>query len=232
MNNVIAIIPARGGSKGILNKNIVNFCGKPLLVWSIEQIKQAKGISSVWVSSDSKKILSIAEKFGANTIHRPSSLAKDTSSTESALLHAIEKIEEQGKPIDLVLAAQATSPLRETKDIEKALKDFKTQQCDSMFSCAVLKDFFIWKKLPNNNLISFNYDYRNRKRHQEIFQQYVENGSFYLFKPEILRKTNNRLGGKIGITKMDFWKTFEIDSLEDLEMCEVLMKHYLLKNKK
>lgn len=101
-----------------------------------------------------------------------------------------------------------------------------------MFSCAVLKDFFIWKKLPNSNFISLNYDYRNRKRHQEIFQQYVKNGSFYLFKPEILRKTNNRLGGKIGITKMDFWKTFEIDSLEDLEMCEVLMKHYLLKNKK
>lgn len=227
MTNVVAIILARGGSKGIPNKNIIDFCGKPLLVWSIEQAKKTRNIASVWVSSDSDKILEISKQNGANTIHRPESLSTDTSTGESGLVHALDEIEKKEK-VDIVIALQATSPLRESSDMEKALDSFEKEQCDSMFSCVALRDFFIWKKTSDGTYASFNYDYLNRKRRQDITEQFAENGSFYIFKPEILRSFQNRLGGKIGISKMEFWKMFEIDSAEDLELCETLMKHYLL----
>ena len=98
-----------------------------------------------------------------------------------------------------------------------------------MFSCSKLNDFFLWKK-QNKGYTSLNYDYKKRKRRQEIKKQYLENGSFYIFKPEILKKFNNRLGGKIDMIELEFWKSFEIDSFESLKLCEVLMKNYLLKN--
>lgn len=229
MTNVVGIILARGGSKGIPNKNIVNFCGKPLLSWSIEQVKHAKGVSSVWVSSDNDVILDVAREYGANTIRRPEILSSDTSTSESGWSHALEHIEKSGTPVDLILALQSTSPLRETSDIETALHNFEKLKCDSMFSCSALRDFLIWEKMISGTYKSVNYDHKNRKRRQDITEQYVENGSFYIFKPKILKELHNRLGGKIGITKMELWKSFEIDSIEDLELCETLMNHYLLK---
>jgi N-acylneuraminate cytidylyltransferase len=75
---------------------------------------------------------------------------------------------------------------------------------------------------------SVNYNYKNRGRRQDISKQYIENGSFYIFKPDLLRQCKNRLGGKIGMTRMEFWKMFEIDTIEDLKMCEVLMRAFLL----
>ena len=80
------------------------------------------------------------------------------------------------------------------------------------------------------NLESINYDWKNRKRRQDFSKQHIENGSFYLFRPEILREYNNRIGGRIGIVEMDFWKMFEIDSLNDLRMCSALMKEFLIED--
>jgi len=225
--NIVAIILSRGNSKAIPKKNIRKFCGKPLLNWSIEQAQNTKNISSVWVSSDNEEILNIAKKENAEIIKRPKSLSTDKSSSESGWIHAIKEVEKKQK-IDLVVALQATSPIRESKDLDKAIKKFKRVKADSMFSCSKLSDFFLWKK-QNNRYTSLNYDYKRRKRRQEIKKQYLENGSFYLFKPEILKKCNNRLGGKIDMIELEFWKSFEIDSLESLRLCEILMKNYLLK---
>ena len=93
MPNTVAIILARGGSKGIPKKNIMNFCGQPLVAWSIECAKNASNVSSVWVSSDSNEILKIAEKHGAGVIRRPKSLATDKATSVSAYLHAIKEIQ-------------------------------------------------------------------------------------------------------------------------------------------
>ena len=84
-----------------------------------------------------------------------------------------------------------------------------------------------WEEIAGK-LDSVNYDWRNRKRRQDIPKQYIENGSFYLFRPEVLRKNNNRFGGRIGVVEMEFWKMFEIDSIDDLRMCSALMKEFLL----
>jgi len=229
MANVVAIILARGGSKGIPRKNIIDFCGKPLVVWTIEQLQQTRGIGSIWVSSDSEEILSISRNCGVETICRPAEISGDFATSESGWLHALRIMENKVGRIDIILAPQVTSPLREASDIERGLRDFREQKCDSMFSCSVVKDLFFWERTSNEMLKSINYNYQNRKRRQDVSKQYIENGSFYLFKPEILRKYNNRLGGKIGMAEMDFWKMFEIDSMEDLRICEALMKAFIVK---
>lgn len=231
MANIAAIILARGGSKGIPEKNIINFCGKPLICWTIEQLRRAKEINSIWVSSDSEKILAISNNCGAETIHRPSEISGDFSSSESGWLHALDYIENKTGNVDIVVAPQVTSPLRDSDDIERAIRDFRVQKCDSLFSCSMAKDLYFWEEDYDGGLRSVNYDYKNRKRRQDIPEQYIENGSFYLFKPEILRKYNNRFGGKIGVKKMEYWKMFEIDSMEDLKICEALMSAFLLDKK-
>lgn len=223
---IVAIIPARGGSKGIPKKNIIDFCGKPLIAWSILQSRSSELIGEVYVSSDDDEIIDISCKYGAKVIHRPKELATDFSSSEEALLHAISIIERKIN-IDLIVFLQAIAPLRETKDIEGALKEFRTQKVDSLFSAARLEDFFIWRK-TSGGFESINYDYKNRVRRQDIETQYVENGSIYIFKPFVLKKYNNRLGGKIGIYQMEFWKTWEIDTMEDKELCEWYFKKYNL----
>ncbi len=225
---ITAIILARGGSKGLPNKNILNFCGKPLISWTIENCFNA-GISSVWVSSDSEEILEISKNSGAQLIKRPNSISNDNSTSEEAWLHAINHIESlQNNKIDFVFAPQVTSPLRETKDITNAIKIIDEQKLDSLFSSSVVEDLFFWEKDSSGTLESVNYDWKNRKRRQEISEKFVENGSFYFFKPEILKNNNNRFGGNIGFVKMEFWKMFEIDNKQDFRMCSALMKEFLL----
>lgn len=229
MKKNIALILARGGSKGIPKKNIINFCGLPLIAWSINQAKKAKGISDVWLSSDDEEILKIAKKFGAKTICRPKKLSTSSAKCEDGFKHAINEIEKNGLKINLVVALQATSPIRETKDIEYALKKFKNDCYDSMFSSCLADDLFLWKK-TKQNFTSINYDYKNRPRRQNFKDFVIENGSFYIFTPEILNKYDNRLGGKIGTYVMDSWKLFELDEPSDIQFCQLIMKNYILKN--
>jgi len=214
---IVAIIPARGGSKGIPKKNITPFSGYPLLVWTIRQAKESPHISDVYVSSDDNEILRISEKHGAKTITRPSDISDDFATSESSLVHAIQNM---NKP-DAVIFLQATSPLREVEDINGAIEKFKKEKMDSLFSASPMEDFFIWS-VKENDITSYNYDYENRKRRQDISEQVVENGSFYIFLPHVLQEKNNRLGGKIGYYLMDKWKMHEIDSLDDLALCEFL----------
>tara|TARA_B100001142_G_C14193157_1_gene600788 strand:- start:60 stop:743 length:684 start_codon:yes stop_codon:yes gene_type:complete len=223
--NITAIILARGGSKGIPNKNIIDFCGKPLIAWTIEHCFKG-GIEDVYVSSDSKEIIEISKEYNSKTILRPKELSKDESSSESAWLHAYDTIK-NNKKIDWIFAPQVTSPLRQISDVKNALKLASSDRYDSIFSCSTVEDLFFWKE-SKSSFKSINYDWRNRKRRQDIDKQYIENGSFYLFKPIILEMNKNRFGEKIGIVEMDFWKMFEIDSMDDLRMCSALMKEFLL----
>lgn len=228
MGKKIAIILARGGSKSIPKKNIVNFCGKPLIAWSIEQVINSKLIDDVWVSSDDDKILSVSKKYGANIILRPKCLSTNKSTSLSGWLHAIDAIEKNYSKINIVVGLQATSPVRESKDLDSALIKFMKGKYDSMFSASKIGDFYIWKK-SKNSYSSINYDYKHRPRRQDFEEQYVENGSFYLFKPTILKKYHNQIAGKIGISLMEFWKSFEIDEKDDLFFLSILMKNYILK---
>ncbi len=227
--NIVAIILARGGSKGLPNKNILNFCGKPLIAWTINNCLDA-GIRSVWVSSDSDEILQIASEYGAKKIKRPDNISGDFASSESAWLHAINIIElKLDQEIDWVIAPQVTSPIRDAKDIMNGISIAKQGEFDSIFSCSPVEDLFFWESDKKGVLNSINYDWRNRKRRQDINNKYIENGSFYVFKSEIIKKYNNRFGDKIGKVDMDFWKMFEIDTKDDFKLCEAIMKEFINK---
>jgi N-acylneuraminate cytidylyltransferase len=227
---IVAIIPARGGSKSIHKKNLIDFCGKPLLTWSIEQALASLLVNKVYVSTEDQEIAVVSKKYGAGVIQRPIELSTDTASSEDALVHAIDRIEKEGgRNIDIVVFLQATSPLRNPADIDNALRKFIDQDADSLFSGAILEDFLIWGD-ENGKLESINYNYRNRGLRQTRKKQYVENGSIYIFKPAVLKKENNRLGGKIIVYEMEFWKSYEIDSYEDIEICEYYMRNKLLRN--
>ena len=222
---VVAIILARGGSKGLPGKNIRPFCGKPLLAWTIENCRDG-GIEDIFVSSDSDEILEVGLQYGAKIIKRPDEISLDISSSESGWQHGLDRAEELLGEFDWVFAPQVTSPLRDKSDVQSGIELAKTGNYDSLFSCNVIEDFFIWED-KDGSMNSVNYDWRNRKRRQDIEQRYVENGSFYLFKSEILRKFLNRLGGRIGKVEMDSWKMFEIDNSTDFRKCEALMKEFL-----
>ncbi len=224
---IITIIPARGGSKGIPGKNIIDFCGKPLLAWSILQARNTQAIDEVFVTSDNDDILKVAEKYGAIPIQRPLELATDTATSESTILHALNIIKEQFNEPTLVVFLQATSPLRDSNDIEAAINTLIKQNADSLFSAALLDDFCVWQK-SDKNLQGLTFDPWNRGRRQDREPLILENGSIYVFKPFILREQNNRLGGKIASYDMPYWKSHEIDAQEDLDLCEYYFRKHLL----
>ena len=224
--NVQCIVIARGGSKGIPGKNIIDFCGQPLISWTINQAKKTKLISEVWVSSDSEKILDISGRYGAKTILRPKEFSTDTSSSEDAWTHALQHISKKiYKPIDFVVVPQVTSPIRNSYDFDRAILQIQEENSDSLLSVNKIEDRFIWSKDKSNLGRSVNY-YKNRRRRQEIEVTFLENGSFYIFRPEVLLKKKNRLADKISLYEMERHKMFQIDSLEDIKLAEVVMSGY------
>ncbi|MDV7340802.1 acylneuraminate cytidylyltransferase family protein [Terasakiella sp. A23] len=224
MSETVAIIPARGGSKGIPGKNIIEICGRPLIEWSIRQALQAQTIDSVWVSSDSEEILEVARKAGAETIVRPADISGDQATSESAWIHALDEIEKTGQSVDWAFGLQATSPVREPHDFDHAFAALKENGWDSLFSSVKIEDYLVWSETEDGGMESQSYDYRSRQRRQEMLQKYLENGSFYIFRPEDIRKYDNRLSGKIGTFAMEKYKSQQIDERGDMEICQSLMK--------
>jgi N-acylneuraminate cytidylyltransferase len=225
---VVAIIPARGGSKGIPRKNLIDFCGRPLLAWSILQASLAQGVDEVFVTSNDEEILGVAREYGATPILRPAELATDTATSEAALEHALTVIEQERKgPVDLVVFLQATSPLREPSDIDGAIRTLRAEGADSLFSMALLDDFCMWTR-TGGELKGLGFDPWNRGRRQDREPILLENGSIYVFKPEVLRTVGNRLGGKLAVHEMAFWKSYEIDEIHQVELCRYYFERHNL----
>jgi len=223
----IAIIPARGGSKGIPNKNIKLFGGIPLLVHSIRHAIQSKLVDRVFVSTDSKQIAEIAEEFGAEIIQRPSNIANDIASSELALIHALDVAKEKNIFPSKVVFLQATSPFRHPKDIDNAITQLQMSGADSLLSVSP-NHRFLWRENPDGNAEPVNYDYKNRPRRQDMTPQYVENGSIYIFTPSILKLHKNRLGGNICLYKMEDVSALEIDSELDFRIAELIFEDWAL----
>ena len=224
-NKVIAIILARGGSKGIPRKNVLNFAGHPLVAWTVIQAKLSKEVDEVYISSDSDEILKIAEEYGAKIIKRPAEISGDSAKSEEAIIHALSIL---GANQEMIIMLEPTAPLRKADDIDNCIKMFRAKKWDSCFSGALLQDFLLWKKDTNGNLKSLNYDYKNQGPRQERQPDYVENGAIFIFKPEIMINEKNRFGGKIGLFPNNFWQSFEIDDLEDWGFVELIFREYLL----
>jgi len=221
----LAVVAARGGSKGIPLKNLIEICGKPLIAWTVMQAAAACGVDVVAVSSDSDQILAAAEAAGAVGVRRPEAISGDLDSSESAWLHALEQLDGKLGPFERIVALQATSPIREPSDIEKALEAFEREKLDSLLSVCEVEDYFNWR-IGADGPEPINYDYHNRRMRQQIEKRYLENGSFYVLIPSLLREQKNRLGGKIGFHLMERHKMFQIDRMEDIKLCAAIMQSY------
>ena len=219
---ITAFIPARGGSKGIPEKNIKEFAGKPLVVHSIEYALNCSQIDEVVVSTDDDKIAKIARKAGARVVKRSPELSTDSATTESAIHHFVNKF---NKKPDILVLLQPTSPYRPKGSLENAISHFTENGFDSLLSIIPTHRFF-WR-VKDDQTIFAEYDYLNRPHRQNLKQadiRYVENGSLYIFTRKHFDKTGNRLGGKIGYVEWPEEYSLEIDTPLDFNMVEKIFK--------
>ena len=225
-SKIHAIILARGNSKGIKLKNLVNVNNRPLIYWTIRDCLKSSRIKHIWVSTDNKKIGSYAKKLGAKIIWRPENLALDNSLSEDGWLHAINEIEKIVS-IENAMFLQATSPLRGYRDINQSINYFFKNNLDSLFSSCVVLNHYNWEMRKNS--IKPLYDIHERPMRQKIQQLLTENGSFYIVKTKKFKKFKTRVFGNIGSFKQDFYKGFEIDEKKDINFLANILKIY--KNK-
>jgi CMP-N,N'-diacetyllegionaminic acid synthase len=207
---VVSLIPARKGSKGIKNKNLINLCGKPLIQYSIQASLKSK-VNETYVSSDCSKILNISKKIGAKTIKRPIKFSTDTASSESVLLHFAEKVD-----FDILVFIQCTAPLIKSEDINEGIK--KMKKYDSVLSVSETNQMFWNNKSPLYNL-------HNRLRRQKSKKRYIETGSFFITTKKNLIKYKNRISGYIGFVEIPKHRSFDIDDLGDLKLVEAIIKY-------
>lgn len=223
MKRILAIIPARGGSKGVPNKNLRELSGKPLIAWSIEQALAANGVTDVIVSTDDPEIAAKARELGAQVpFLRPAELATDTAPTEPVMVHALEFMERSNDRYDAVMLLQPTSPLRVIGTIDAAIEQFDSLGADSLLGVAETHAFF-WQQSP----VRASYDYTERPRRQDIRpmdRRFRETGSIYITGRDAFLNARNRLVGKISLFKMHECESWEIDSEVDFAILEVLMK--------
>ena len=215
MTKIISIIPARKGSKGIPNKNLLNLSGKPLIYYAIQASKQSI-VEETWVSSDSDEILNFSKKLGAKTIKRPKELSDDNASSESALIHFSENIE-----FDILVFIQCTSPLIKPQDINRGIE--KMRNFDSIVSVTETHQMFWNAKGPL-------YDINNRERRQNSIKRYLETGSFFITTKKNLMKFQNRLSGKIGLVEIPKHRSIDIDTIDDLKIAELIINSKAFSN--
>ena len=221
-NKIVAIIPARKGSKGIKDKNLIKILGIPLINYSINYAKKSKLIDRIFVSTDGENISKISKKFGAEIIKRPKKYASDTASSDSAIVHAIKFIKQRlGYEFDVVVFLQPTTVLRKIGELDQAIKMLVKKKLDTVFSSVDYQPF-LWSKLKKN-LRPNNFNPQKRKRRQNILT-INETGSYYITKKDAFLKTKNRFGKKILNFESEYHSMLEIDKMSDLKYLIDLVK--------
>lgn len=221
---VVAIIPARGGSKGIPRKNLEEVGGLPLLARAILSCKQVADIDQVWVSTDDMEIAALANSYGAKVINRPKELASDTASSESAILHALDIKEQEGQIPQVLAFVQTTSPFIESPNLATAINMVLERGYSSVFS-AFESHAFIWEE-DTNGATGVNHDSSVRQRRQDRQPNFFETGAFYVMDAKGFRAASHRFFGKIGIAKVSESFAIEIDTPEQLEVARQLAPYF------
>lgn len=226
--NVLAIIPARGGSKGLPGKNIKELCGKPLIAWCIEVAKACSSIDRVVVSTDDEDIAKVAKKYRAEVpFMRPTELASDTASTIDVILHAIDWFEkyENCQPAHILLL-QPTSPLRTVEDIEGAIQTLKDKNARAVVSVCETDHHPWWSNtLPEDDCMkNFLRPEILNKRRQDLPVFYRLNGAIYLAEADYLLKHNGFFGSDTFAYKMPKECSVDIDSEIDFKLAALLFE--------
>jgi CMP-N-acetylneuraminic acid synthetase len=180
---VLAIIPARGGSKRLPRKNVLPLNGKPLIAWTIEAAIKSEFIDKVIVSTDDKEVSEISETFGATIpFVRPSTLSSDTSTSVDVVNHALEFLHENNDVYDIVILLQPTSPLRTTKHINEAMQLFRKKKASGVISVCPTEHSPLWTNVLNENFDMSNFISNKFKniRSQDLPTYYRLNGAIYI----------------------------------------------------
>jgi CMP-N-acetylneuraminic acid synthetase len=215
---ILAIIPARGGSKGIPNKNITDLCGKPLIAYSILAAKKSQYIDDVIVSTDSEKIQSIASKHGASVpFLRPNELASDTAKTIDAMLYTIEELAKMGQNYNCVVLLQPTQPLRKPVYIDEAIAKLLDSPYDSLVSVTKVSEHpILMRTITKEGTLQSLLPISSTVRRQDFPDYYRVNGSIYVNRINENLNITTSLNDNILPYVMDTMYSVDIDTMEDL----------------
>lgn len=221
---ILAIIPARGGSKGIPHKNIIDLCGKPLISYTIESALNSKYIDYVMVSTDDNEIADIARKYGAEVpFMRPDELATDTSKTIDAILHAVDALLQMKKRYDELVLLQPTAPLRTTEDIDKAIELYYENNKQSVASVSKVEDHpLLIRSIENDRAINL-LDINSTCRRQDMPEYYRVNGAIYINPITELSKYTSFNDNPIPYV-MEKSHSIDIDDVVDLVVAEYYLR--------
>lgn len=221
---ILAIIPARSGSKGIKNKNIIDLNGKPLISYTIEEAKKSKYIDKIVVSTDGEEIANISKKYGAEVpFLRPEELATDKSKSIDAVLHCIHELEKNKQFFDYCILLQPTQPFRKTSDIDEAILSIIESGEESLASvCEVNEHPILMRRIRNNILCSI-LDCNSTVRRQDFEKIYRVNGAIYINKiNENLNKETSLNDNKMPYI-MSGKNSVDIDTIDDLKLAEIYL---------
>ena len=224
---ILAIIPARGGSKGIPKKNIIPLNGKPLIAWTIEASRASKYINRTLVSSDSEEILRISQKYMAETIKRPKEISRNNSPFQLLITHVLETLKNKGNYFpDFLVYLQPTSPLRTSADIDKAMEYMLSKKAEALISVypqdkKFLKTFIVNSKGYLKGAVNDIYPFANR---QDLPDLFMPNGAIYIIKTSTFIKNKQLFTPKIVPFIMNAEKSIDLDSLGDLRKVEEILK--------
>lgn len=217
---ILAVIPARGGSKGIPHKNIIQLAGKPLISYTIEAGENSKYIDYVMVSTDDEEIAMVSKKCGASIpFMRPAELASDASKTIDAIIHAVEGLEEIGEKFDALVLLQPTEPLRTAADVDGAIEKYYEASCKPLVSVSEVDDHpFLIRSIEGDRLKPL-LDVSSTCRRQDMPKYYRVNGCIYINPISELNKNTSFNDNEIPYV-MERSHSVDIDELSDLAMAE------------
>lgn len=226
---VLAIIPARGGSKGLPGKNIRPLCGKPLIGWTIEQAQQSKYIDEIFVSTDSQEIADVAETFGVSVPDlRPAELASDTATSASFVIYTIEKLKSEGKEFDYIILLEPTSPLRTAQDIDSSIEILKTnpevQSVVGVCKAECAHPAFM-VRIDSNGILAPYLDQMRAVRRQDIGDLYYFEGTVYVSTIDAFLEKESFYHDKTLPYIVPKSRAFEIDDQEDWFIIESIIKN-------
>lgn len=219
----LAIIPARGGSKRLPRKNILDLAGKPLIAWTIEAGLKSKYIDKVIVTSDDKEILGLSKLHGADTIKRPDELASDKATTFDAIKHTIENSEKY----DYIVLLQPTSPLRNENHIDEAIEILEVKNAKAIVSVCEMNHSPLWSNtLPEDgSMRNFISNKIKDKRSQDLEKYYRINGAVYICATEsLLSEKSFFLKDNIFAYQMDKKSSVDIDEEIDFKIAKILLE--------
>ncbi|WP_327063160.1 acylneuraminate cytidylyltransferase [Leifsonia sp. Leaf264] len=219
-DRVVAVIPARAGSKGLPGKNSLPVGGVPLIVRAVRSALAASSIDRVVVTTDGDEIASLARAAGADVVRRPQELAGDTASSEAALLHALDALETaSGAAPELTVFLQATSPFIDPVDLDAAVRTVLEREADVVFS-AVESHAFLWRaeRRGGGAVEGVNHTAAVRPRRQDRDVEFRETGAFYVLRTDGFRAAGHRFFGRVAVRLVPDAHAIEIDTAADLEL--------------